>query len=102
MEEGIEHIRMQVKAEITFPSECGEDCAKRMVENSMQKWTVNEGAGGGKRSLGFCWAGFPSFVWRKRSGFLKKGGVKVDGVRMKRMFPWWPGDVIGGLSRRGI
>ena len=33
MEEGIEHIRMQVKkAEITFPSECGEDCAKRMVE----------------------------------------------------------------------
>ena len=59
----------------------------------MQKWTVNE-AQEGETITGLLLGRFPELRLEEAQRILKKGGVKVDGVRMKKDVPLVAGDVI--------
>ena len=59
----------------------------------MQKWTVNE-AQERETITGLLLGRFPELRLEEAQRILKKGGVKVDGVRMKKDVPLVAGDVI--------
>ena len=59
----------------------------------MQKWTVNE-AQEGETITGLLLGRFPELRLEEAQRILKKGGVKVDGVRMKKDVPLVAGDVV--------